>query len=101
MPYKDKETKKKHDRDDKRKKRGTTAGGDKTGTTVPASFVHGITGDFEALPERPRFLTLSDGQVLDRLNSPEGHASGDFILRMRYCNESSYNFMPNAIKHKR
>ncbi len=66
-----------------------------TEETVPASYVQGLTGKFESLPERPRFLTLSDGQVLDRLNQPEGHTSGDRILRMQACNESAYNFKPN------
>ena len=59
---------------------------------IPVSYVMGITGIFETLPERPRFLTLSDGQVLDRLYKPEGHTSGD--QRMQACNESFYNFHP-------
>ncbi len=58
---------------------------------VPASYVMGLIGMFESLPERPRFLTLSDGQVLDRLNQPEGHTN----LNMQACNESSYNFKPH------
>lgn len=61
---------------------------------VPASYVQGITGKFQSLPERPRYLELSDGQVLDRLNQPEGHTSGDRILRMQAHNESSFNFKP-------
>ena len=60
--------------------------------TVPASYVQGITRKFKSLPERPRFLTLPDGQVLDRLNQPEGHISND--LGMQFCNESSYNLKP-------
>ena len=65
------------------------------GVTVPASYVMGIDGKmYETLPERPRFLTLSDDQVLDRLNQPFGHALGLGIQEMRACNESSYNFKP-------
>ena len=67
---------------------------------VPASYVEGAEGrKYEALPERPRYLKLSDGQVLDRLNQPEAHASGDF--RMQRCNESSYNYVPNESSKER
>ena len=62
---------------------------------TPASHVQGITGGGQSLPARSRRLTLSDGQALDRSIIVEGHASGDFIRRMRYCNESAYNFHPN------
>jgi hypothetical protein len=73
---------------------------DVTQETVPTSYVQGLNGKmYEALPERPRYLELSDGQVLDRLNQPKGRTSGNRILRMQSCNESSYNFVPNAIKH--
>ena len=57
MPYKDKETKKKHDRDDKRRMRGTTTRDDTLGTTK-----EGI----ELFEGKPRFITLSDGQIWDR-----------------------------------
>ena len=58
---------------------------------VPASYVMGLNEVmYEALPERPRYLTLSDGQVLDRLDQPEGGRSGD--TEMVACNESAYNF---------
>ena len=82
------------------KQKSVTSDNNVTQEMVPASYVQGITGKFESLPERPRFVTLSDGQVLDRAYEPQGHTSGDFILRMRACNESAYNFIPNAIKHK-
>ena len=59
---------------------------------VPASYVEGIE-KYEALPERPRYLKLSDGQVLDRLNQPNPNIRGD--RAMQACNESSYNFHPN------
>lgn len=98
-----KEVKKEQARLRKRKQR------DKEGVTpnsvtqerdiVPASYVQGLNGRmYEALPERPRYLTLSDGQVLDRLNQPEGHTSGDRIIRMQACNESAYNFHPRKAK---
>ncbi len=94
MPYKDKEKQRKASRDSMEKKRkGLTSG--VNNEMVPASYVQGITDKFKSLPERLRYLELSDGQVLDRLNQPEGHTSGDFIIRMRACNESAYNFKPN------
>jgi len=60
---------------------------DVTLETVPSAYVPGVTRDFEFLPERPRFLTLSDGQVLDRLNQPE--AKGTF-RGMREANEAYF-----------
>ena len=70
---------------------------DVTQETVPASYVEGLNGKmYQALPERARFLTLSDGQVLDRSIIVPGHASGDFIQRMRACNEAEYNYQPNV-----
>lgn len=97
MPYKDKERRKQASKDSMSKKRkGLTSGVNGEGVnTVPECYVQGITGKFKSLPERPRCLTLSDGQVLDRSIIVPGHASGDFIQRMRYCNESAYNFKPN------
>ncbi len=52
---------------EKRKQKGVTGEGV---TTVPASYVEGTHKSYEFLPERPRYVTLSDGQVLDRLNQP-------------------------------
>ena len=80
------------------KKRNGTVTEDKSVTVedvtvelVPASYVMGLNGVmYEALPERPRYLTLSDGRVLDRLDQPEGGRSGD--NEMVACNESAYNF---------
>ena len=61
---------------------------------VSASYVQGLEGRmYEALPERPRYLTLSDGQVLDRLVPPVADLTR--IHQMRMCNESSYNFHPS------
>ena len=71
MPYKSQADKRKHDRDDKRKKRGTTIRDDTVGTTE------------EMFEGRLRYLVLSDGQVLDRANqpSPNKHLPG-----MEACN---------------
>lgn len=69
---------------------------------VPISFVQGLNGRmYEGLPERPRYLTLSDGQVLDRLNLPIGHTNKDRIARMQRCNESAYNYHPNESSKER
>ena len=56
---------------------------------VPASYIEGINGRYQFLPERPRFLTLSDRQVLDRANQPQAEPmSGWKIQAMKRCNES-------------
>jgi len=68
---------------------------------VPASYVEGMTERFLNLPERPRYLTLSDGQVLDRAAQPSSILGG---IRMRRCNEAGFNFkilkgsIPNNLK---
>ena len=70
---------------------------------VPASYVEGMTGRFLNLPERPRFLTLSDKQVLDRSAQPSSVSGG---IRMRRCNEAGFNFkvskgiLPDSLKSK-
>ncbi len=69
MPYKSQADKRKHDRDDKRKKRGTTTRDDAAGTTM-----------FEG---RLRYLVLSDGQVLDRANQP---SSNKHLPGIEACN---------------
>ena len=67
---------------------------------VPALYVMGLNGVmYEALSERPRYLTLSDGQVLDRLKQPVGNRAGD--VDMMACNESAYNFKPNMPSKER
>lgn len=61
--------------------------------TVPASYVQGLTGKFESLPERSRYLTLSVEQVLDRLDQPRAvPVSAENVSAMAYCNEQGYNF---------
>ena len=59
MPYKNKDDKRKHDRDYIRQRRTTTEQDDTVGTTV------------EMFEGKPRYLKLSDGQVLDRAKKVE------------------------------
>ena len=63
---------------------------------VPASYVQGLSGRlYQSLPKRPRYLTLSDGQVLDRLNRPQARVlSGVEIQSIRASNEANYNYHP-------
>ena len=111
--YKDKEKQREANRLAKQKARkGMTSGMTEQGMTgqgmtkegtyfkdgvemVLASYVQGITGKFEVLSERPRYLTLSDGQGLDRLNQPEPDTQ---MRAMNFCNESEYNYHPNVGK---
>ena len=90
------QTRKRVERYRNKKKSVTTDNNVTQGVTqemVPASYVQGLNGRmYEVLPERPRFVTLSDGQVLDRANQPEAHPTGD--IRMQAANESAYNFRP-------
>lgn len=65
--------------------------------TVPASYVYGTTGKYQFLPERPRYLTLSDGQVLDRLNQPQPVYH---IRSMNMCNEARFNYHPTKALKK-
>ncbi len=58
---------------------------------IPPSYVYGTTGKYQFLPERPRYLTLSDGQVLDRLNPPQPQYH---TRSMNMCNESRFNYPP-------
>ena len=57
---------------------------------VPASYVQGRNGMHEFLPERPRYLTLSDGQVLDRLNQPTASKS---LPGMEAANDSYFTII--------
>lgn len=58
---------------------------------VPASYVQGTTGRYQSLPERPRFITLSDGQVLDRLYYPTVTLTESQNKGLLASNEASYN----------
>ena len=56
-----------------KKRKGLTSGINKEGVNiemVPGEYIKMRDGRIlEVLPERPRYLTLSDGQVLDRLEA--------------------------------
>ena len=102
--YKDKERQKEANRLAKQKQRTkgmTLEGMTEQGMTemVPPAYIPGVSGDFEMLPERPRFLKLSDGQVLDRASPPVAEPqSGDFIQSIRHCNEAELDFRPLKLK---
>ena len=97
MPYKDKSMK--SQRQKHRRKGEAPAEVKPLGEapeTVEEAYVEGLNGRmYQSLPERDRYLTLSDGQVLDRLDVPESTPSGTFIQSMRACNEAMYNYHPN------
>ena len=63
MPYKDKEAQKNYWRDKKRQQRTSTPE-----IVQPETLQNVHPEMFEG---KPRFLTLSDGQVLDRMNQPK------------------------------
>ena len=42
-----------------------------------------------SLPERPRYLKLSDGQVLDRANPPKGKPGWNKVEALRRCNRAN------------
>ena len=64
---------------------------------VPASYVQGLQGAmYQFLPERPRYVTLSDGQVMDRAFKPEIiPLSGVRIQAIRASNET-LDYKPNT-----
>ena len=105
--YKDKDKQREYNKERMRKARVTQKGNTEEGNTeegntfiveyVPASYVEGLNGHrYQSLPSRPRYLTLSDGQVLDRLNQPTARLlSGSEIKDIKYMNEASYNYTPN------
>ena len=58
---------------------------------VPASYIPGTKGRmYQFLPERPRYLTLSDNQVLDRLNQPTVDQELPLHNRMLRANDSMF-----------
>jgi len=65
---------------------------------IPASYIEGTRGKYLSLPERPRFLKCSDGQVLDRLNGDPGHGEVSLIAGLRMCNEADFGFKPLEMK---
>ena len=69
---------------------------------VPAAYVPGVHQTYLMLPERPRFLALSDGQILDRANQPlikvEGiSSSGPRVNAMLRANDSAFGFKPSIV----
>ena len=126
MPYKDKEKRKEAVKRYRDNKKGITGEGDTgDGITshndysasqldgtffkdeyVPASYVPGSKGkSYLMLPERPRYLKLTDGQVLDRakLPVPTGSLSASSMLR---ANDSAFalfkkrRLVPEGLKDK-
>ena len=104
MPYKSPEQEtqasKERMRRYREKQKGVTEQGVTTeGVTemVEASYVEGLHGrQYQFLPERPRYLTLSDGQVLDRRWKPDQSLpSGTRIQALRASNEACLNYHPN------
>ena len=53
-----------------------------------ASYVEGLKGRYQFLPERPRFVTLSDSQVLDRLYRPLPNMRS---VSMAACNDTCFS----------
>ena len=86
------EDKRRHDRDYIQRKRGTTnEGDDRVGTTDKFTedtvIRDGVT--------MPRYVTLSDGQVMDRAYKPDiKPLSGWMIQAIRASNRTYANFIP-------
>ena len=64
---------------------------------VDPAYVEGLGGRvYQSLPERARYLTLSDGQVLDRAKPPKARALSVLKAKAIRCsNEACYNYHPN------
>ena len=99
MPYKSPEQQREYDKERMRKKRqGRTDKVEQEAVEqVPASYVEGLNGrQYEFLPKRPRYLTLSDGQVLNRAYKPARVLpGGNMIQALRASNEACLNYHPN------
>jgi hypothetical protein len=128
MPYKDKGKQREAQRSAMRRKRGSHKGSQPEGSQrqgshnvdsaaqtnvltkngtffkdgieyVPASYVPGSNGkEWLNLPERERYLTLTDGQVLDRANPParKKALSGAMIQTLQRANDSAFGFIPRS-----
>ena len=97
--YKDKALQKETTKDRVRRYRDKQKGVTEQGVTletVPASYVYGTNGRmYQTLPVRPRYLKLSDGQVLDRANQPiPRQLSPQDNIAMLHANAASYNYTP-------
>ena len=97
MPYKSEEARREASRRSMEKKRqGLTKGINKEGLTEQGLTKDGtfFNGDVEyvpasyGLPERPRFLKLSDGQVLDRANQPNPNKHLPAMIACNRANDS-------------
>jgi len=89
MPYKDKQKYQEYNKERMRVARERVAQNKTESESVqpdmvPASYIQGNNGRYQFLPERPRYLTLSDGQVLDRKYTP-AHKYHPF---MAACNDA-------------
>ena len=94
MPYKNKEKATQASKERMRKHRqGVTEGVTTQGVTgegVTTKEGIEMVPAWGILPERPRYLTLSDGQVLDRARPPKAKPqSGGFIARMQAANKAA------------
>ena len=95
MPYKSEEARREASRRSMEKKRqGLTKGINKEGLTEQGLTKDGTTGEYipasYGLPERPRYLKLSDGQILDRTNQP---SPNKHLPAMIACNRAYRNTM--------
>lgn len=89
MGYKDKEKQREYDKERMRKVRQGRTEKETTQNVLPKPVLPEMVPAFGSLPERPRFLTLSDGQVLDRAQMPKGDVTlwpGWRIEALRRCN---------------
>ncbi len=115
MPYKDKEKQREYNtRRMQTVRQGNTGGNTESAVTqhkvtqvetVPASYIVGNKGEYMFLPERPRYLKLSDGQVLDRANQPEPNktlpnmlAANDTWGRTEHYHKTRIEILRAAIK---
>ena len=91
MPYKSEEARREASRRSMEKKRqGLTKGINKEGLTEQGLTKDGTTGEYVpasyGLPERRRYLKLSDGQILDRTNQP---SPNKHLPAMLACNRAN------------
>ena len=103
MPYKSEEARREASRRSMEKKRqGLTKGINKEGLTEQGLTKDGtfFKGDVEyvpasyGLPERPRYLKLSDGQVLDRANQPKPNKHLPVMIACNRANDYRNTMSP-------
>ena len=87
MGYKDKEKQRGYDRERMRKVReGRTQRVEQDRVEQKALHTQSVTPDIEMFEGKPRFLKLSDGQILDRANQP---SSNKHLPGMIACNRAN------------